>query len=340
MRIECVINNVDPHFSGIRIYADDITLPDGFVSSWGNAMHWRYDGDNLGNLISYFLNSEPELFVSQCIPDIYKIKDSRVTSVEPSNLQYSLCISTLLDAITSEFFDFPMTYYKKAADKIFIDHMQNLTTRQKWFAFTRVYRAIDISHNVTPEIGFNYWPTDFHSAFCEEFVDLVMGSDDQSEDKRFVDLCELITNKRQEFEPLYRYNFYSFKDLFVFCFNEFIRSNGVLKKCEHCSRYFSPSRHGVRYCDMPAPEYPSKTCLEYVKYQKYLDRSHTEAVQLHKRIYNRKANKYKRTENTTLLADLNRFKTQSATWRNDVRNGRKTEQEYIEWLKAEKAKNN
>lgn len=84
---------------------------------------------------------------------------------------------------------------------------------------------------------------------------------------------------------------------------------------------------------MPSPEHPAKDCQEYVRYQKYLSRSHVESVRLHKQIYNQKANKVKRTGNVLLQADLERFKGQSEQWRSDVRDSIKSEENYIQWLK-------
>ena len=89
----------------------------------------------------------------------------------------------------------------------------------------------------------------------------------------------------------------------------------------------------MAYCDMPSPEMPEKSCQEYVKYQKYLVKTHSEATRLHKQIYNQKANKVKRTGNTALMADLDKFKAKSEQWRDEVRNGKKKEFEYIEWLR-------
>jgi hypothetical protein len=104
-------------------------------------------------------------------------------------------------------------------------------------------------------------------------------------------------------------------------------------KCRHCGKYFVPERAYSQYCDEMSPEDPKKTCQEYVRYNNYRN-SQTEAAKLHKRIYNRLNNRWKRTVSNQMLKDeVDTFLIISEIKRKQAEKGEITKGQYIEWLK-------
>lgn len=326
-------------FAGLQIHADEITdelLPD-FITTSHGTLNWSYYERSLGELLSDFLNCDFEHFASLCRPDlIVREDDGRYFFPKLGDPLFLPFRALLVEEIKQDFLNFPIKYCRKAADTIFAKDTLTLTAAQKWFAFVRVYNENEVLFGATSTVGFDYWPSGKNrDNFINRLGDWAVGPAQNIEDKskKFSSLCRLISEEQQTLDVFYRYTFTSFRDMFIFCFNEYIKNNGSLKHCEHCGKYFSPLKAGSKYCDMPSPESPEKTCQEYMKYQKYLEKSHTEAVRLHKQIYNQKANKVRRTGNVLLQADLERFKEQSEQWRADTRDGIKSEEDYIEWLK-------
>ena len=80
---------------------------------------------------------------------------------------------------------------------------------------------------------------------------------------------------------------------------------------------------------------------EYGKYRDYLEKNRTdEATKLYRSIYNTMQNKSRRCnyKNTALIQAVEEFKKCGNRWRADIKDGRKTNEEFIEWLKSVKDK--
>lgn len=114
-----------------------------------------------------------------------------------------------------------------------------------------------------------------------------------------------------------------------------VESNTFIKICPLCGKYFVPEKSNSRYCSYPSIEDPTKSCSEYIKYTKYLEKNRSdEATRLYKQIYNLKRNRLKNASTqVTIEDDLKEFMMSGEKWRNDVKSGLKSEKEYIEWLK-------
>lgn len=119
------------------------------------------------------------------------------------------------------------------------------------------------------------------------------------------------------------------------------RNGYVIKKCENCGRYFIPyQKANALYCDQPSPQDASKTCKEYAQQRLWYDRiKQDETAKLFRNIYQAKQIRMKRNPgNTILQEDFEHFKAEGKQWKAAVKEGAKTEAEFLAWLQAVKQK--
>ena len=125
--------------------------------------------------------------------------------------------------------------------------------------------------------------------------------------------------------------------IFKFDICNLIKNEIQLKKCANCGRYFIPQkRSDAIYCDRQSPQDKAMTCKEYgskkLWYEKLKD---NKSAKLYRSIYMAKQMQAKRNPDIqTHQDDFAEYKTQSAQWKRDVKNGTKTEEEFIKWLKS------
>ena len=114
-----------------------------------------------------------------------------------------------------------------------------------------------------------------------------------------------------------------------------------IKKCANCGRLFVPrNRSDTIYCDYPSPQDPKKTCKKYGAEKKYQENlKNNELMSLYRKIYMSKQMLAKRHPDISAYTDaFNEYKEASKKWKVDVKNGTKTEKEYLLWLKEVKEK--
>jgi hypothetical protein len=109
----------------------------------------------------------------------------------------------------------------------------------------------------------------------------------------------------------------------------------VIKTCALCGRQFIPKRADAIYCDSPSPAEQSLTCKEYnsrrLFYQKQKE---DEAKHLARNISTALRMQVKRhPEDTAYQIHWECFATNRAQWQADLKNGTKTKEEYISWLR-------
>ena len=94
------------------------------------------------------------------------------------------------------------------------------------------------------------------------------------------------------------------------------------------------------YCDQPSPQDASKTCKEYAQQRLWYDRiKQDETAKLFRNIYQAKQIRMKRNPgNTILQEDFEHFKAEGKQWKAAVKEGAKTEAEFLAWLQAVKQK--
>lgn len=118
-----------------------------------------------------------------------------------------------------------------------------------------------------------------------------------------------------------------------------LESGLLIKKCESCDKWFVPYRRSdTLYCDRKSPNIKQgkeKTCREYENW--YVKLQKNESANLHRQIYQARQMRFKRNPGLpNYKTSFEDFKEQSKRWKNDIKLGKKTEAEYLHWLKEEK----
>lgn len=118
-------------------------------------------------------------------------------------------------------------------------------------------------------------------------------------------------------------------------FFELVRRNKVVRKCKNCGRYFIPeNRSDTLYCDEPSPEAPEMTCKEYGTRRLWYERQkEDEIATLSRKVASAKGMLAKRNPDIpSYTASYEYFKAERKKWKKAVAEGRKTKEEYREWL--------
>ncbi len=123
----------------------------------------------------------------------------------------------------------------------------------------------------------------------------------------------------------------------------------TIKTCRNCGRWFIPDKSDTSNCDRISPQYPEKTCKDAWKHIQRLKRENaSDPLKIYKSLYNIKLNKLSAakdvgdSERANLLRkDLYEdFMPSADRWKSDVKEGLRTEQEYVEWLNSHRQKKN
>lgn len=112
------------------------------------------------------------------------------------------------------------------------------------------------------------------------------------------------------------------------------------KVCRNCNRLFIPfSRADELYCDNPSPQDPSRTCKQYGSEKLWYERlKHDEAAKLSRNVYMAKQMLVKRNPDIPeYKAMFEHFKEERKKWERAVKDGKRTKQEYIDWLNKMKS---
>lgn len=108
-----------------------------------------------------------------------------------------------------------------------------------------------------------------------------------------------------------------------------------LLKCELCGKYFVPkSRNDKKYCDFYNADYPNKTCKEASNVINVKKKTHNDEVtKLSKKVYDRlrsRAVRFDTEENKQLLVA---FQQEKDRIKENIKIGKQTETDLIEWLR-------
>lgn len=178
-------------------------------------------------------------------------------------------------------------------------------------------------------------------------------------------LDNLAKQKKFEVNQTLEYNFKNFEDLLRWIISRLIKNNITIKKCDCCQKYFyPPHRVDTLYCNNYAPDKTSlekyleelekfgrvipniekpPTCPKYMRDQKRVEREQNdECLKIYRQIYNSMNNKLRRYRlsdgsHKTLKEDIELFKKQASQWKHFIKDGKKSESEYLEWLKKYKS---
>ncbi|MCL2774173.1 MAG: DUF6076 domain-containing protein, partial [Oscillospiraceae bacterium] len=127
-------------------------------------------------------------------------------------------------------------------------------------------------------------------------------------------------------------------DFYNICFTSFmnmVKTETYIKRCANCGRYFIPlNRSDTLYCDSPAPQDSTKTCKKYGAEKQYqANLKNNETANRYRQTYMKLQMLVKR--NPTIYEyerKYEEFKTVSKQWKLDVKNGVKSEEDYLKWI--------
>ena len=126
-----------------------------------------------------------------------------------------------------------------------------------------------------------------------------------------------------------------FQKIVMISFTEIAKRSKSIRKCKNCGKYFIPNKRAdALYCDNPSPEIPGMTCKEYgTKRLWYARQKEDELATLSRKIASAKGMLAKRNPDIPQYAEsYNYFRKQRLAWTKAVKEGKKTKDEYREWL--------
>lgn len=153
---------------------------------------------------------------------------------------------------------------------------------------------------------------------------------------RFIEKLEYPTN-----EAFYEYSCENIFEFITANLYNIFDSGLTVKKCNNCGKFFVPyNRSDTIYCDRVSPQDVAKTCKEYGAIKSYHDNlKNNEAMGLYRKIYMAKQMLARRNPDVKEYAkNFEEYKLISKQWKREIKEGIKTEAEYLEWLKAVKEK--
>lgn len=119
-----------------------------------------------------------------------------------------------------------------------------------------------------------------------------------------------------------------------------IQEHLTIAKCKNCGKLFVPlKRSDTVYCDRKAPQDSSMTCKQYGTRKLWYDNlNQDEAAKLARNIYAAKQVLAKRNpENVQYRAMFEFFKQERKKWQLALEAGKKSQEEYLAWLKIMQA---
>lgn len=139
---------------------------------------------------------------------------------------------------------------------------------------------------------------------------------------------------------LREYRVETLMDICALSFVEIIKKGYRIKKCENCSQLFIPyNRSDTIYCDRTSPQDDTLTCKEYGSKKLWYDKlRQNECAKLARNVHSRKQMLVRRNPDIKEYAiAFENYKKESAQWKIEVKNGLKTETQFLEWLSKVKS---
>lgn len=134
----------------------------------------------------------------------------------------------------------------------------------------------------------------------------------------------------------FSYEISNMDDYMTTSFLKLIENNYRILKCENCEKYFiAYNRANTLYCDRPSPQDPSKSCKQYGKERKWLERTKDESdwYSLYRKVYQTFQKKAIRNPDyKKAKQEFDNFRTNANEWKKALKGGTRTEKEFMNWL--------
>lgn len=136
----------------------------------------------------------------------------------------------------------------------------------------------------------------------------------------------------------FSYQCLNINDYMIITFLQLIENNYLILKCKNCGKYFIPyKRTDTYYCDRQSPQDNTKTCKQYGADKAWWIRTKDENdwYNLYRKIYQSFQVKAKRNpDNPQHKKNYDNFRKEANTWKQAVKEGTKTESEFMSWLQT------
>ncbi len=133
----------------------------------------------------------------------------------------------------------------------------------------------------------------------------------------------------------------SIEDACIAAIYHFLQLGLTIKTCSNCGKYFVPLRRSdAIYCNRVSPFRRSKTCKEDGSQRTFEEKLKLNDVEkLRRSIYQAKQMRVRRNPDILSYKDaFDKWKTDVALWKKDIKKGRRTSEEFIQWLNDSKRK--
>lgn len=148
----------------------------------------------------------------------------------------------------------------------------------------------------------------------------------------------------KENSPFFYFNYEcsSIAEYLTASFLELIKNNYNILKCKNCGKYFiAYKRTDTLYCDRISPQDISKTCKKYAIVQAWQEKikDETDWHCLYRRVYQSLQMKARRNaghkQSNQKFED---FKKEAKIWKKDIKEHKKTDKEFLNWLQSYRKK--
>lgn len=125
--------------------------------------------------------------------------------------------------------------------------------------------------------------------------------------------------------PIYVYEIYDIVDFILAPLQFIFEQKYVMQRCQHCKNIFI-SKRKLKYCP---PQHGEKSCRDKEKLSRQLKREQRKSPRLEKSIRTMYSSKYGIHSEEYL-----NFLNENQTWKDRVKKGANTEEEYVKWLES------
>lgn len=213
-----------------------------------------------------------------------------------------------------------------------ISYLNNLSASQRLFIYNVTNRE-----SIEEKIMYNYLNT-IGLTYTLDFSDFSKSAklNNNTDIKKFINELKK-NNSQQHFSKTFFYSFPCLLSAYYFCLLYFIENNIPIKICKNCGKYFIPeNRNSSIYCNRIYKD--KKTCKEIganIAYNEKLKKDEVNAL-YRKTLSAKKMLANRNPDIPMYLEKYEKWKTEANQFKQDLKNGNKTEEEFKLWIEKTK----
>lgn len=351
------INSIYPHINDILLFIDNLDK-----LNYKLVISNEYKNFVLGDYLSGFLNLNFNKFIDFfkffctfifLYEDKFKKKDHDIIFNDKLINSFKINAANIMPIDKKILLSYAEKIYEDEKDylihmqklfKDFVDYvfnndrnpkLSNLTNSQRFYIFENINQEI---HNISEEyicdynLDFQFQDMDFSDILIKEVLN---NNPNPLSDENF-----LIKNF-EERDPFgintipSSYNFQTnslYTYFYIILYHIVINEEDYIKKCQVCGNYFFSDKNTTLYCNGKYNE--KMTCKEYgIKTSQKRKGEEEPVYKKYRQIYAKKAMLVKRNPDiTSYKTNYNNWKKEAKKFMNDIKNGKKTYDEFDEWL--------